>query len=281
MRNLHVACIQLSVGPNTAENLPMTLKLVDEAAAAGAKLILTPEATNYIRSHAGETEVSPAELSRTYVDPHIEAFAAKAKEHQVWLMAGSLLLRSSTADGKGPQKVNRQFLWNPDGELVSTYDKIHMFDVSVGDGQTYKESEHYQPGSRMVKSNIDGVQLGHAICYDLRFPHLFQKLSLAGAEVIVLPAAFTALTGAAHWHTLLRARAIENGVFILAAGQTGEHQGNRKTYGHSLIISPFGEVLADAGETENCIISAEINLDEVAKTRGMIPNLENLRDFSF
>jgi len=275
MTNLKVACIQLSVGPNPTENLPTTLALIDQAAATGAQFIVTPEATNYIRSHAGEIT-----SDLTDPDPHIDAFAAKAKEHQIWLMAGSLLLASPDLTN-GPQKVNRQFLWGPDGQLVSTYDKIHMFDVQVGDGQIYKESEHYQAGNKLVKSNINGVTIGHAICYDLRFSHLFQQLALAGSQIIVVPAAFTALTGAAHWHILLRARAIENGVFIVAPGQTGEHQGERKTYGHSLIISPFGEVLADAGDTPNCIISAEINLDDVARTRGMIPNLKNLRDFSF
>lgn len=274
MSKLKVACVQLSVGPDSASNLPTTLSLIDEAAASGSKFIVTPEATNYIRSHAGESMSGEGGE-----DPHLAAFAAKAKDHQVWLMAGSLLL-PSPVDGDGPQKINRQFLWNPLGELVSTYDKIHMFDVSVGDGQIYKESEHYQAGSKLVTTDMDGVQLGHAICYDLRFPVLFQQLALAGSKIIVLPAAFTATTGKAHWHTLLRARAIENGVFIVAAGQTGEHQGGRMTYGHSLIIAPSGEVLADACDAENSIISVEINLDEVTKAQTSIPNLMNLREFS-
>ena len=206
--------------------------------------------------------------------PALPLFAALAQETGAWIVAGSLALATG-----GPKLAQRCYLFNPAGEIVAAYDKIHMFDADVGAGDSHRESASYEAGTRAVMAPTPWGNLGLTICYDMRFPHLYRALAKAGANIITVAAAFTVPTGQAHWHTLLRARAIETGCFILAAGQCGTHEGGRKTYGHSLIINPWGEILADAGE-EKGLITATLNLDEVAAARTKLPSLQHDRVFT-
>jgi predicted amidohydrolase len=177
------------------------------------------------------------------------------------------------------KSANRSFLIAPSGEIAARYDKIHMFDVDIGDGQTYRESDIYQPGRNAVVADLPNARLGMTVCYDVRFGRLFRSLAQAGAEIFCVPAAFTKVSGAAHWHVLLRARAIENGAFVMAAGQCGTHPDGRQTYGHSLIIGPWGEIIAEAGE-EPGVIMADLDLDQVVAARSRIPALRHDRDYA-
>lgn len=244
--------------------------LVREAADAGCQFVSTPETTHLMEIR------KPDVFDKTFEehdDPGLQQFRATAKEKAIWLHVGSLIVRS----GNG-KLANRSFLIAPDGGIKACYDKIHLFDVELGEGESYRESATYSPGSRAVVVATPYATFGMTVCYDLRFPHLYRALANAGANVLLVPAAFTQPTGEAHWHTLLRARAIENGCFVLAAAQTGLHENGRRTYGHSLIVDPWGKVLAD-GDTSTGLIIHDLDLDDVEKARTRVPSLQHDRAF--
>lgn len=272
---MRVALLQISSSDDPQANLGLVADMVSEAAGRGAQWVLTPEVTNMVslsRDH------QCAHLSGQAGDPVLSGMRQMAADHGIWLSIGSLALKTDDPDGRF---ANRSFVISPKGDIIAQYDKIHMFDVQVSEAETYRESAGFRPGDRAVVADTDFGRVGLTICYDLRFPALFRALARAGAVFITVPAAFSPVTGRAHWEPLLRARAIENGVFILAAAQTGLHpsSGNRrKTYGHSMVISPWGEVLADAG-TETGMIVVDLDPQQVAKTRGRIPSLLHDREY--
>jgi deaminated glutathione amidase len=269
--------VQLTVGDDPAENLPETIALVRAAATGGAGFVLTPECTNALSSNrAQQRQMLRAEGD----DPTLAALRDEASRAGIWLLIGSLGVLTDDADGRF---ANRSFLIGPDGGIAARYDKIHMFDVNVSETEVYRESSAYRPGSQAVLAETPFGRIGMTVCYDVRFPHLYRRLAKAGAEILTVPAAFNHITGQAHWETLLRARAIETGSYVLAPAQTGFHpekQGKgRRTHGHSLAISPWGEVLSDAG-TEPGVTFADIDLAEVASARDRIPALSHDRDFT-
>jgi predicted amidohydrolase len=266
-----VAAIQMCSGVDPARNAARVEALVREAHAAGAVYIQTPEMTGALqRDRKSLFEI----LRPEDTDLIVAKGASLAKELKIHLHIGS------TAIALGNGKVaNRGLLFGPDGAIVCRYDKIHMFDVDLDHGESWRESAVYRPGHEARVAHMPFGRLGFAICYDVRFPQLFQAEALAGAEIISLPTAFTRQTGEAHWHVLVRARAIENGVFVIAATQAGLHEDGRETYGHSLIVDPWGRVLAEAGGTGEAVITADLDLAAVAATRQKIPNLKNARDF--
>lgn len=270
MYKISAACIQLNSSDNMADNIQVVQRFVAEAAGQGASLIILPENTFLM-----EAPAAPRMLYAESDYPGVQASAALAATHRSWLLIGSIAIKT---DDSG-KTVNRSLLFAPDGTIRARYDKIHLFDVTLPNGETYAESARMLPGEQAVLASLPQCSLGLTICYDLRFPHLYRQLALAGASILTVPAAFTSVTGEAHWHTLLRARAIENGCYVLAPAQTGTHPGNRKTYGHSLIIDPWGKVLADAGE-EPGIITATLDLGMVAEIRAKLPSLQHGRDFS-
>lgn len=268
---IKAACVQLNSGPDINENLELAEGLIRDAAGQGAKLIATPENTDYIRRYAKEKlEISGDEHSH----PPIAFFSDLAQELEVHLLIGSLGIKISET-----QLANRSHLFGPDGGLKATYDKIHMFDVTLSRTEFYNESKEYRPGERAVIADMDGIKIGMSICYDVRFPYLYRDLAKARAQILCVPAAFTVPTGQAHWEVLLRARAIETGSFVLAPAQGGEHEGGRITYGHSLIIAPWGEVIAELEHDKPGIIMADLDLDEVSKARQAIPALKHDREY--
>ena len=263
-----VACVQTNSARDVEPNIEMASQLVRRARDAGAELILLPEIVNLFEPR----KALALEKARTQdEDPALAAFRALAVDTGAWLLIGSLVLKRDDE-----MLANRSFLVAPDGAIAAQYDKVHMFDVEVGDGQTYRESAAYAPGARAVVIAAPWGRLGMTVCYDVRFPYFYRSLAQAGAELISVPSAFTHVTGSAHWHVLLRARAIENGCFVLAPAQCGEHAEKRRTYGHSLIIDPWGEVLADGGEDVG-FITANIDLSKVARARRKIPSLTHDR----
>ncbi|MDH5723154.1 MAG: carbon-nitrogen hydrolase family protein [Alphaproteobacteria bacterium] len=268
---MKVACIQMNSGADIRKNLDVAADLIREAASKGAEFILTPEITDQVVSNRAE------KLDKTYTQedhPGVAAFADMAKELSVHLLIGSMVVKV-TAD----KVANRSFLFAPDGKLKATYDKIHLYDVDLPTGESHRESKLIVGGDRAVVAPVNGdFTLGMSICYDVRFAHLFRDLAKAGANILSIPAAFTVTTGKAHWETLLRARAIETGSYVLAAAQSGNHDGARNTYGHSMIIGPWGEVLADAGQGVN-IIYADIESQAVTKARNAIPCLQHDREY--
>jgi deaminated glutathione amidase len=273
---MRAGLVQLTVGDDPAENLPETVALVRAAAAGGAKFILTPECTNALSSsRAQQRQVFRLEDD----DATLATLRDEAARAGIWLLIGSLGVLTTDPDGRF---ANRSFLIGPDGAIVARYDKIHMFDVNVSETEVYRESSGYRPGTRAVLAEAPFARIGMTICYDVRFPYLYRTLANAGAEILTVPAAFNHITGAAHWETLLRARAIETGCYVLAPAQTGFHPEKggkgRRTHGHSLAISPWGEVLSDAG-TEPGITFADIDLAEVAQARDRIPSLMHERGF--
>jgi predicted amidohydrolase len=267
-----VALIQMNSGPDIAENIITAETLIREAAAKGAQFILTPENTCHIRRPATE-KLKSAKVMEGH--PVVTRFSALAKELGVWIMAGSISVLLPE------QKIlNRSILIDANGHIVADYDKIHLFDVDLPTGEVHRESAVVKPGTRAVVADTPWGKVGMAICYDLRFAALFRTLSKAGASILTVPAAFTVPTGKAHWHTLLRARAIENGAFVLAPAQVGTHEAGRETYGHSLIIDPWGTILAE-GDGENAeIVMAELDLGAVKTARDAIPALIHDRDYS-
>ena len=273
---MRAALIQLNVSDDPAANLVATLGFVRQAVAAGAGFVLTPELTNGLSSsRAHQRSVFRHEAD----DPTLAALRAEAEAAGIWLLIGSLGLLTQDADGRF---ANRSFLVDPQGEIAARYDKIHMFDVNVSDTEVYRESEGYRPGSAAVVAMTPFARIGMTVCYDVRFPALYRRLAQAGAQVITVPAAFNHITGAAHWETLLRARAIETASFVLAPAQTGFHPETlgkgRRTHGHSLAIAPWGEILADAG-TEPGVTLVDLDLARVAEARRRVPSLRHDRGF--
>ena len=262
------ACLQLNSSAIVAENIATVTELARQAAARGARFITTPEVTTMVTRMQADVI-----RDKTFVqneDPAVAAFGALAAELQVWLLIGSMPIRVAEA-----RAANRCFLFDPKGQIAASYDKIHMFDVDLPNGERYRESKSFVPGQRAVLHDLPWGRLGLSICYDLRFAHLYRALAKHGADFLTIPAAFTKTTGEAHWHVLQRARAIETGCYVLAPAQTGTHSGDgRKTYGHSLIIGPWGEVLADAGEEVGYILAA-IDPEQVIKARTQVPALRH------
>jgi predicted amidohydrolase len=273
-----VACVQTTAGPDVKTNIINASALVREAHKSGATLIVLPEVTNIIDM---DRSAMAEKLSAEVDDISLVAFCTLAVELKVWLLLGSLGLKHETAlnaEGK-PKFANRSFLIGDDGVVRNRYTKIHLFDVDLGAGETYQESKSYEPGNETVVADTPWGKLGMTICYDIRFPHLYRKLAQAGAKFLSIPAAFARPSGKAHWHVLMRARAIENGCYVFAAAQCGEHGGGRSTYGHSLIVDPWGEILADGG-TEIGFVLAEIDTSLVDEVRQKIPSLNHDRDCS-
>lgn len=271
-----VALLQMTSSDDPVENLQTVRNMMQDAAGQGAEFVLTPEVTNCVSSsRAHQTSV----LSLEKDDETLAALRAEARELGIWLLIGSLALKTADKDGRF---ANRSFLIGPDGEILARYDKIHMFDVQVSAEETYRESDGYRPGSKAVVAGTAFGKVGMTICYDVRFPDLHRRLAKAGAEILTVPAAFSHLTGKAHWETLLRARAIETGCFVLAPAQTGLHSASRgkqrQTHGHSMVIAPWGEVLLDAG-TKTGVSCVDLDLSMVAKARRKVPSLTHDRDF--
>ena len=262
------ACVQLRTGRNVQENIEAASALIRAAHGAGAQFIATPETTSLMELKADVLFATCVEEAK---DPALLAFRQLAEELSVWLLVGSLALRVA------PDKVvNRSLLIGPDGSLKARYDKIHMFDVDLPGGESYRESKNYRAGTEAVIADLPWGRLGLSVCYDLRFPYLYRQLAKTGASFLTVPSAFTQKTGEAHWHVLLRARAIETGCFVIAPAQGGAHENGRQTYGHSLIISPWGEILAEAAQ-EPTFILAEIDPAKVAEARSRIPALDHDR----
>lgn len=265
-----VACVQNCAGTETAPNLEDCADLVREAAGKGAGLICLPE---YFTGLELQGELLLPEAFAEAEHPALPLFAGLAGELDVWLLLGSLAIKS------GPDRVfNRSYLLRPDGAVAASYDKVHLFDVDLTDGESYRESATIAPGEAAVVADLPWGGLGLSVCYDLRFPALYRALAQAGAAFLTVPSAFTKTTGEAHWHVLLRARAIETGCYVFAPGQFGVHAGGRATYGHSLIVDPWGRVLGDGGDARG-VITAEIDPDEVVRARTMVPSLRHDRAF--
>lgn len=259
------ACVQMRSGLDRTQNTSDALALIAEAAGEGAKFIATPEMTNVVdRKGSRLLETLPGEDGLE----EIVAFAEAAREHQIWLLIGSMAL----AAGNG-KAANRSFFFAPDGSVVARYDKLHMFDVDLPNGESWKESKIYEPGANAVLVDTSLAKFGLTICYDVRFPGLYRGLAQAGADVLCAPAAFTRQTGEAHWETLLRARAIENGAFVIAPAQGGKHEDGRETYGHSMIVDPWGKVLAHADHDAPGVVLAEVDPARAREARARIPNL--------
>ena len=264
------ACVQLRSTDDVAENIRITSDLIREAKAKGAQFIATPENTTLMAPDGG------AKLERSFPedrDPALPAFADLARELDVWLLIGSLAIKVNDT-----KTANRSFLIGPNGHIVARYDKIHLFDVDLPSGETYRESNTVAGGSHTLTADLPWGKAGLTICYDLRFPHLYRALAHKGAFMLTVPSAFTETTGKAHWHVLLRARAIENSAFVIAPAQGGTHANGRQTYGHSLIVAPWGEILAEAG-TEPGVIVADIDPALVEAARGRVPSLRHDRAF--
>ena len=266
---MRVGLLQLNSSDDPAANLAVTAGMISEAAQQGATFVLTPEVTNCVSANrAWQTDVLRPEDE----DETLAALRRQAADLGVWVLIGSLAVKTSDSDERF---ANRSFLLSPKGDIVAWYDKIHMFDVQVSETETYRESAGYRPGTRAVVADTDFASIGMTICYDVRFPYLYRKLAQAGAMILTVPSAFSPVTGAAHWHTLLRARAIETGCYVLAPAQTGSHlasQGrSRNTYGHSLIVAPWGEVVADGGK-EPGVIVADLDLSKVQTARSKVPS---------
>jgi predicted amidohydrolase len=265
-----VGLVQMRSGLVPAANLDAATKLIREAKAAGADYVQTPEMTNIMEV---KREALFAALAPEESDASLAAFRDTARTHRLWLHVGSLALKVS------PDKaVNRSVLIDPHGEIAARYDKIHMFDVDLADGESYRESRSYRPGEVAISADLPWGRLGLTICYDLRFPALYRALAEAGASFLAIPSAFTRQTGEAHWHVLMRARAIENTSYVLAAAQGGRHENGRETFGHSLVVDPWGRIIAEGGE-EPGVVMAEIAPADIVTARTRIPSLQHGRRF--
>ena len=270
-RRFRAGLVQLRSGRSVAPNLDKAEELIRRAAKGGAIYVQTPENTGLMEVkpelvvEAAESEGKNASLAR---------LKALARELRIWLHVGSLAVKLDKI-----RIANRSYLIDPEGRIAARYDKLHMFDVDLPGGESYRESQYFKPGEKAVLADLPFGRLGFSICYDLRFPALYLALAAAGAEIIAVPSAFTRQTGEAHWHALIRARAIETGSFVLAAAQGGLHENGRSTFGHSLVVSPWGEILAEGGE-EPCVIFADIELAASVEARARIPALKHGRDFA-
>lgn len=270
MTKLNVALVQMRSGTDPLTNIDDAARLIEQAARGGAKLVVTPECTNLVERDASKLF---GKLYTTDEDPAVMGFADIARTHGIWLLAGSFAQKIAE-----DRAVNRSHLFAPDGTLAATYVKIHMFDVGLGGGETYSESTNYRPGDKAVLAEAAGAKLGLTICYDVRFAYLYRKLAKAGAQLIAVPSAFTRPTGRAHWEVLLRARAIETGSYILAAAQGGHHDDGRNTWGHSMIVDPWGKIVAELDHDEPGVLNAELDLDAVTDARTRIPALQHDRE---
>ena len=269
-RSFTAAMVQMRTGLLPEPSLEQATKLIRQAGAAGADYVQTPEVSNMMQLNR---KALFEHLQSEEDDTSLKAYRALAAELKIHLHVGSLALRFS------PEKAgNRSFLIGPGGDLLASYDKIHMFDIELPDGESYRESANYQPGETAVISDLPWGRIGLTICYDLRFPALYRALAESGASFLAVPSAFTRKTGEAHWHVLLRSRAIETGCFVFAAAQAGLHENKRETYGHSLIIAPWGEILAE-GDAEPGVIMARIDPAKVETARRAIPSLQHGRRF--
>lgn len=269
-KKFRAALVQMRTGRDVIGNINAAAKLVREAKLLGADYVQTPEQTSLMEL---DRESLFAHIIEEERDPALAAFQELARELAIHLHIGSLAVKIS------PEKAaNRTFLIDPNGEIAARYDKIHMFDVNLANGESYRESNTYRPGESAVVVPLPFCKIGLTICYDVRFPALYRALAEAGANVLTVPAAFTKQTGEAHWHLLLRARAVETGSFVLAAAQGGHHENGRDTFGHSLIVDPWGRVIAEAG-TEPGVTVAEIDLSLVDEARGRVPALDHGRRF--
>jgi predicted amidohydrolase len=265
-----VGLIQMRSGREPQANVDAAAKLIREAKAGGADYVLTPEMTNIMETRR---ERLFAAVGTEEDDVSLASFRALARELGIYVHVGSLAVRV------GPERAaNRSFLIDAQGEIVGRYDKIHMFDVDLANGESYRESRSYRPGEIAVVSDLPWGRIGLTACYDLRFPALYRALAEAGASFLTIPSAFTRQTGEAHWHVLMRARAIETGCFVFAAAQGGTHENGRETYGHSLVVDPWGRILAEGG-TEPAAILADIDPAEISAARGRIPSLQHGRRF--
>ncbi|MBB5519136.1 carbon-nitrogen hydrolase family protein [Amphiplicatus metriothermophilus] len=259
------ACVQMRAGLSRRRNVEDACALIAEAAGRGARLIATPEMTNVLDR---DPDRMFADLPEEKDLEEIETFAEAARRHGAWLLIGSMAVRIGAR-----RAANRGFLYAPDGSIAARYDKIHMFDVQLSDGETWRESNVYAPGEEAVVVETPLAVFGLTICYDVRFARLYRTLAQAGAQVLCVPAAFTRQTGEAHWHALLRARAIENGAFVVAPAQGGKHEDGRATFGHSLIVDPWGKILAEAEGDAPGVILGEIDPQKSREARERIPNL--------
>lgn len=267
---MKIAVLQMTAGIDPAENAATLVQAVRDAKAGAADILFTPEMSNMIdrnRARASETIRSEGE------DAVLAAVRAAAADAGIWVHLGSLAVRG---DAPGAKWRNRAFVIAPDGSIAARYDKIHLFDVDLASGESWRESAVYEGGEQAVAVQLPGAVLGLSICYDIRFSAVYSALSRAGADIIAVPAAFTVPTGQAHWHVLLRARAIENACFVVAAAQTGEHADGRSTYGHSLVIDPWGDVLLDMGDAPG-LGFAELDLARIAEVRSRVPVIANRR----
>jgi len=271
MSGLRIAAVQMRSGRSVGANIDAAEAMIRSAATDGAGYVLTPEMTNLLER---DKRALMAAITTEEMCPALARFRDLAAELGIFLHVGSLALK--LADGG---VANRGFLIGPDGAILARYDKIHMFDVDLPNGESWRESATYRAGEHAVVADLPGIRLGLSICYDVRFPQLYRGLAKAGAGLLAVPAAFTRQTGEAHWHVLLRARAIESGAYVIAAAQGGTHEDGRETYGHSLIVDPWGVVIAEAG-TEPGVIAADIDPAAVAAARARIPALANDRPFA-
>jgi len=265
-----VGLVQMCTGRDVDRNLRDAGELIREAARGGADYVQTPEVTTLMESERGRLF---AAVWPQQGNPALAHFRALARELGIWLHVGSMAVLL----GSG-KVANRAFLISPEGELEARFDKIHMFDIDLPGGESYRESKNYQAGDLAVLAELPWGTLGITVCYDLRFPQLYRALAKAGADFLAVPSAFTRPTGEAHWHVLLRARAIENGCFVFAAAQAGRHETGRETYGHSLIVSPWGEIHAE-GSVHPSVIVADVRLEDVREARRRIPSLQHDRPF--
>jgi predicted amidohydrolase len=270
-RTFRAALVQLCSGRDVDRNVTDAVALIREAAAGGAQYVQTPEVTTLMELETAKlfAAVEPEDGNRA-----LQTFRDLAADLKIWLHIGSMPVKVA-AD----KIANRAYVLSPDGAIAATYDKIHMFDVDLPNGESYRESKNYRPGDKAVVAALPWGGLGLAICYDLRFPQLFRALAKSGAKFLTVPAAFTKVTGEAHWHTLLRARAIESQCFVFAAAQGGRHEHGRDTYGHSLIISPWGQILAEGG-VQPGVIFADVDLQAIEDARSRVPSLGHDRPFT-
>lgn len=272
---MRVGLVQLNSSDDPAANLPITRGLVAEAVESGADFVLTPEVTNCVSANrTRQLEV----LSTEAADPTLAALREDARDLGVSILVGSLALKEPGEE----RFVNRSFLITPEGDIAARYDKIHMFDVAISETETYRESAGYRPGSALAMASVGAASIGLTVCYDLRFAYLFRDLAKAGAKILTVPSAFSPETGEAHWHVLLRARAIETGCFVLAPAQCGLHSASRgrsrKTFGHSLAVDPWGRVLADGGEMSGVTL-VDLDLSLVDDARRRVPALTHDRSY--
>jgi predicted amidohydrolase len=262
--------IQMRTGVTPAANIDTASRLIAEARAAGADYVQTPEMTNVMDVNRERLFTNIREEES---DPSLAAFRELAKKHGIFVHVGSLAIKLLP-----DRAANRGFLIDPQGEIVARYDKIHMFDVDLANGESYRESRTYRPGDIAITADLPWGRLGLTICYDLRFPALYRALAEAGSTMLAIPSAFTKQTGEAHWHVLMRARAIETGCFVIAAAQGGQHENGRETFGHSLVVDPWGRIVAEGG-LEPGVIMAEIDPALVAEARSRVPSLQHGRRF--